>query len=116
MFKFKLAAIYIIEIGDYYYIGKSLDVFSRWSSHYTSLKMNKHSSPLLQDCFNKHPIDNFNFRVLEYISLTDYKKQTNLKGKELDKQFNRYLLKKEKDWMNKYSIKFSLNNNNRYFN
>jgi hypothetical protein len=114
-FKIKLGGIYIIEIGEYYYIGKSNDVFSRWSSHYTSLVMGKHSSPLLQEKFNELGVASLTFRVLEYISITDYKKVSNMKGKELEKNYNRLLLMKEKEWMKKWSVNFSLNKNNRYF-
>jgi len=115
MFKIKLGAIYIIEIGEYYYIGKSKDVFSRWSSHYTSLVMKKHSSPLLQEKFNELGPTSLTFRVLEYISITEYKKVSNMKGKELEKNYNRLLLMREKEWMGKFSVNFSLNKNNRYF-
>jgi hypothetical protein len=115
MYKIKLAGIYIIEVGEYYYIGKSVDIFSRWSSHYTSLKMGTHSSKLLQDFFNREGILKFNFRILENISKTKYKQSTTLKGAELEKQFNRYLLIKEKEWMSKYSINMCLNQNNKNF-
>ena len=111
----KAAGIYIIECGDYYYFGKSVNIFSRWSSHYTSLKQNKHHSPLLQEKFNELGLKGLVFRVLEYISLTDYKKVSGLKGKELKNSFNRYLLQKEKEWMSRYSTNFSLNADKKYF-
>ena len=115
MFKIKLAGIYIIEIEDYYYIGKSMDVFSRWQSHYTQLKLNKHHSPKLQLYFNQYGLIKTNFKVLEYISITEYKKVSQMKGKQLTYQFNKHLLNREKWWMSQYSIHYSLNNNNKYF-
>jgi hypothetical protein len=113
--KVKLTCIYKISIGDYYYIGKSTDGFSRWSSHYTLLKLNKHHSPKLQSMFNELGVTSLTFSILEYISITEYKIASQLKGKELKTQFNRYLLNREKWWMNKYSINFCLNSDDKHF-
>lgn len=115
MLKIKLGGIYIIEVGDYYYIGKSVDIYSRWQSHYTQLHLGKHHSPALQEQYNQYGVVGLTFRVLEYVSITEYKKLSQLKGKQLTYQFNRHLLSKEKLWMAKYSITYSLNKNNTYF-
>lgn len=115
MFKIKAAGIYIIEIDEYYYIGCSVDIFSRWQSHYSELKMNKHHSPKLQSSYNDWGISKMSFRVLEYISITEYKKSSNLKGEEAKKGFKRHLLHREKEWMEKYSINFALNRDNKNF-
>jgi len=114
--KLKLAGIYKIQIGDYYYVGKSVDIMgSRWNSHYTLLKLNKHHSPKLQDKFNELGVTRMNFSVLEYISITEYKKVSQLKGKALTAAFNKLLLYREKYWMSKYSINFCLNKDNKHF-
>lgn len=115
MLKIKLAGIYIIEIDDYYYIGKSVSIFDRWSNHYCSLKLNKHHSPKLQDKFNEIGVLGMTFRVLEYVSLSDWKKVNKVKGKTAILAFSRFLVHKEREWMNKYSINFALNNDNKYF-
>lgn len=115
MIRIKLACIYIISIGEYYYIGKSLDWFGRLNSHYTLLKQGKHHSPKLQSLYNELGIENFSFRVLEYVSLTEFKKASKMKGKQLNKEFNKYLLMREKWWMSQYSINFSLNKDNKNF-
>lgn len=115
MYKIKLGGIYIIEAGDYYYIGKSVDMFSRWQNHYTTLKQNKHSSPKLQQVFNQLGVAGLTFRVLEYVSITEFKKTHQIKGKELNKKYSSYLLRLEKEWMKKYSINYSLNNDNKSF-
>lgn len=115
MYKVKLSCIYKISIGDYYYIGKSTDGFSRWSSHYTLLKLNKHHSPKLQDKFNELGVTSLNFSVLEYVSITEFKKSHQTKGKELKTQFNRYLLTKEKEWMKLHSKNFCLNSDDKNF-
>jgi len=116
LYKVKCAGIYKISIGEYYYIGKSVDVFSRWSSHYTLLKLNSHHSPELQCKFNDElGVISLTFSVLEYVSITEYKKENQMKGKELKKSFNRYLLSKEKEWMNLHSINFALNKDKKYF-
>lgn len=115
MYKIKCAGIYKISIGEYYYIGKSIDTFSRWSSHYTLLKQGSHHSPELQCKFNELGVVGLTFSILEYVSLTEYKKENQMKGKELVKSFNRYLLSKEKEWMKVHSINFALNNDDKYF-
>lgn len=115
MFKIKLASIYIISCGEYYYLGYSTDTFSRWQSHYTQLKNKKHSSTNFQKLWDKTTPEQWDFRILEYVSLTQFKKEYNLKGKELDAKFRTLMLKKEKEWMSKYSITFCLNKANKYF-
>jgi hypothetical protein len=111
----KLSGIYKIEIGDYYYIGMSVSIFSRFQSHYNQLILNKHSSTKLQEKFNELGIEKLNFIVLERVSLTEYKNISKLKGKSLEVGFRRLLLNKEKDWMSRHSINFCLNKNNNNF-
>lgn len=115
MVKIKCAGIYKIEIGEYYYIGMSINIFSRFQSHYNDLVLNKHSSPKLQEKFNEEGIEKLNFRVLERVSLTKHKNISKLKGKSLETSFRRLLLFKEKQWMKLHSINFTLNNNNKHF-
>jgi len=111
----KLAGIYKIQIGDYYYVGNSVDCTNRWSNHYTLLKMNKHHSPKLQDKFNELGITRMSFNVLEYVSITEYKKVSQLKGKALTAAFNKLLLYREKYWMSQHSINFCLNKDDKHF-
>ena len=66
--------------------------------------MNKHHSPKLQKLWNESKIEDWTFRILEYISLSEFKKTTEYKGKKLKDEFNKLLRKKEKEWMCKYSI------------
>ena len=115
--KIKLSGIYCIKHPEteLLYIGKSLDIFSRWSSHYTNLYINKHSSTRLLELFNTHPVTEFQFSVLEYCSKTDFKKEHNYKGKELNKQFNKYLHSRERYHMSLYSSQLALNKNNKQF-
>lgn len=114
--KVKLASIYKIEHkSGYYYIGCSNDSFSRWSSHYTSLRLKNHSSIDLQNLFNITNIEDWTFSILEYVSITEHRLETGLKGKSLIDSFRRLLLKKEKYWMSQYSINFALNKNKKYF-
>ena len=111
-----MAGIYKIEhVSGYYYIGMSVDIFSRWSSHYTSIKMKSHSSTALMELWNSTNDTDWSFTILEHISLTDYKKETNLKGKSLENSFRKLLLDKEKEHMKLYSINFSLNKSNKHF-
>jgi hypothetical protein len=114
-YKIKCGGIYIIEIGDYYYVGKSTSVFDRLVNHYLSLKLKKHHSPKLQQKFNEIGIEGLTFRVLEHISITDFKKTSGSKGKALNSAYNRLLLSKEKEWMGKFGIKKCLNNYDKWF-
>ena len=115
MIKIKLAGIYKISIGEYYYIGKSLSIYDRWQSHYTKLKVGNHHSPALQLKFNELGVTSLTFSILEYVSITEYKKVSQMKGKELKTQFNRHLFNLEKKWMKSHSINFALNKNNKDF-
>jgi len=111
--KIKLSGIYMIlhKKSEHYYIGMSVDIFSRWQSHYTDLRMNKHSSDKLQQLFNEScNISEFSFIVLEYVSITDAKKN----GFSGD-GFRKLLLIKEKEHMKNHSINFCLNKSNKHF-
>jgi hypothetical protein len=114
-YKIKCGGIYIIEIDDYYYVGYSTDVIGRWMNHYKDLKLGKHHSPKLQEKFNEFGITAITFRVLEYISITEFKKDKDLKGKQLNNLYRKYLLMKEKEWMKKYSKNWCLNNYDKWF-
>jgi hypothetical protein len=116
MLRIKIGAIYKISIGEYYYIGLSSDLSGRWSNHITDLHLNKHSSIKLQQMFNEFGFTSLKFEILEYISKTDVKKETGLKGKEFETYYRKLLLMKEKLHMNMYSINFSLNSQNKSFN
>lgn len=113
MIRVKCAGIYKISIGDYYYIGMSVDIFGRWQSHYTNLVLNKHSSAKLQEMFNK--IEDFRFEILEKVSKKLEKQKSELSGKSFDNHFRKLLLQKEKEWMKLHSINFALNKDDKHF-
>ena len=117
MFNIKMAGIYKIENiqTGYYYIGLSVDIFSRWGSHYTSIKSNKHSSTAFTKHWNETEPTEWFFSILEYISLTDYKKEHQLKGKALESSFRKHLITKEREHMSKYSVNWALNKDIKYF-
>ena len=116
MIKIKLAAIYKIEhISGYYYLGMTKDFFNRMQSHYTDIKMNRHSSTDFQNLFNSTRIEDWTFSILEYISTTNLKAQTKLKGKLFDTYLRGYLLQREKFHMSQHSINFALNKNKKHF-
>ena len=112
----KMAGIYLItHKSGYYYLGLSKDIFNRWQSHYTNIKLKKHSSTEFQSLWiNSKPSD-WSFSILEYVSITEYKKQSQMKGKSLETAFRRHLLKLEKEWMSKYSINWALNKDKKHF-
>jgi len=116
MRRIKLAGIYKIEhISGYYYIGMSVDIFSRWSSHYNDIIIGKHSSIELKELWLKTEPSDWLFSILEYVSISEYKKVSQMKGKALQNGFRTLLLSKEKEWMKRYSKNYSLNKNKRYF-
>lgn len=115
MLRIKIGCIYKISIGEYYYIGLSNDCGSRWSNHLTDLHLNRHSSIKLQQMFNEYGFTSLKFEILEYISKTDFKKETGLKGKEFESFYKKLLLNKEKLHMNMHSVNFSLNSQNKSF-
>lgn len=48
------------------YIGKSVNIFSRWKSHLFSLDNGSHYNINLQTDFSKYGVENFTFQVLEF--------------------------------------------------
>ena len=95
--------IYKIEIDGWIYIGKSVDVFMRWSKHLTDLFADKHHNKFLQEKFNNSNYRNINFSILKLCSkkdLTSMEKQFIIDEKEQDKLLN-ILLKKSKKVSNK---------------
>lgn len=112
-----MAGIYKIEHrSGFYYIGKSSDIFSRWGSHYSTMKIGKHSSPSLMNLWNSTEPTEWTFSILEYHSITEFKiAHPDLKGAELKKQFNRHQLAREKVIMKQHSINYSLNKDNKHF-
>lgn len=116
MIRIKICGIYKIEhISGYYYLGMSKDVIMRWNSHYTDIKRLKHSSKEFISLFLSTRIEDWTFSILEYISTKDLKSQTKLKGKDFENYLRRYLLQRERFWMSKYSINYSLNKDKKYF-
>jgi hypothetical protein len=117
MVKIKLPGIYKIEhISGYYYVGMSVDIFSRWESHYTEIRMKTHSSTELMELWNRTDPSEWTFTILEYVSVTKWKSElVRVKKEDLKTLFRRYLLNREKDWMRKYSRNFALNKDKKNF-
>ena len=57
------------------YIGQSINVRTRLLKHRNFLNKNKHQNNHLQNSWNKHGEDNFEFRVLEYCIIEDLDKK-----------------------------------------
>lgn len=114
--KRKLAGIYLIKhTSGFFYLGYSINIFERWNSHYTTIKIGTHSSPDFMNLWNSTVPSEWSFHILDTLSLTEFRKAHQVKGKQLDSLFRRTLLKKEKEWMSLYSKNLSLNKNNKYF-
>lgn len=117
MYKIKMAGIYSIVHNPTgkIYVGMSVDIFSRWSNHYTDMKTGKHSSIDLMNLWLQTEPSDWSFSILEYVSISEYKRVSKMKGKELTNGFRNLLLKKEKENMKLYSINLALNKNNKHF-
>jgi group I intron endonuclease len=65
--KTKVSGIYKIvnKVNGKYYVGSSKDINGRWKNHVSSCSRNCHKNPHLQNTWNKHGIDNFEFIVIE---------------------------------------------------
>lgn len=66
-----VSGIYQIKnlINGHIYIGSSDNIKNRWSSHKHYLNRNSHHSHYLQNAWNKYGVENFEFSVLEYVSI-----------------------------------------------
>ena len=58
--------IYLIEIGEYKYVGSAINIKRRWSEHLNSLSRNEHPNRFIQNVFNKLGKDKLTFSALEY--------------------------------------------------
>ena len=97
------------------YIGKSVDIFSRWSAHYTDIKSNKHSSVMFTfQWINSKPSD-WSFEILETVDFDDYKRACHLPADFVTKSFDNYLLDLEKKHMSQHSKNWALNQDKKHF-
>lgn len=112
----EVAGIYKIEHNSgYFYIGESVNIFSRWSSHQQKLWLNKHNSNKFQKLYNSSRIEEWKFEIIKSFKKDEFKKNSGLKGKKLDLEFKRFLREQERIIMGQYPIEFSLNEKNLHF-
>lgn len=59
----KTSGVYLIrnKVTEKCYVGSSIDIYRRWTRHKDELFKNKHHSIKLQNSWNKHGFDNFEF-------------------------------------------------------
>lgn len=67
------AAIYKIYCreSDKIYIGESVNVSNRIQKHFSFLRKNKHTNPILQNLFNKYGEESFIVDIIEYCNNSD---------------------------------------------
>lgn len=63
----KIVGVYLIKnkVTDKFYVGSSIDIDRRWKRHIDDLSKNKHHSKKLQNSWNKHGKDCFEFLLAE---------------------------------------------------
>jgi hypothetical protein len=116
MNRIKLSGIYKIQHSSgYYYIGMSKCVFSRFSGHYTDIRKCRHSSPAFMSLWLNSTPSEWIFQILEYTSITEFKKVSGLKGKALSLGFGRHLRILEKRHMSEHSVNWALNKDRKHF-
>jgi len=80
----KISGIYMIKnkVNGKIYIGRSVNIYKRWSTHKNELKKHRHCNDYLQKAWNKYKEENFELLVI---------KQTSDKIAELIKEEQRFL-------------------------
>ena len=73
------------------YVGSSINLKSRKWQHFWNLESNKHDNIKLQNSYNKHGKDNFEWEIIEYVEFNE--------DKEVLKK---NLLEREQYWIDKY--------------
>ena len=65
--KMKKCGIYKITnlVNNYFYVGSSVNIGSRFSNHRSTLRHNRHINPKLQNAWNKYGENNFEFKIIE---------------------------------------------------
>ena len=84
--------IYKIEnkINHCIYIGKAKDIQNRWNQHKSEIKSDKNKTHLYND-MRKYGIENFDFSIIEEMSLEEYNKNGSEREKYWIKYYNSYL-------------------------
>ncbi len=89
-----ISGIYKIinKIDGKYYIGSSVDIFTRWRKHREALKRNQHRNRYLQRAWNKYGINSFEFIIIEQVLQNKLEeveqKHLNLAKNEKSKTYN----------------------------
>ena len=92
----KVKGIYCISNSKYFYIGQSVNIYSRWTSHRSKLKQGTHANIIMQRVFNKmNDIDPFKYEIVKEVDNTE----------NLSKEENNVLL----EYIYKYPDKKSMN-------
>lgn len=65
------SGIYGILYEGKIYVGQCQNFRLRWNNHKSGLRRNKRANPHLQNTFNKHNAEDFEFIILEYLDIKD---------------------------------------------
>lgn len=100
----KIIGIYSITnlYNNKIYIGQSNDIKRRWRNHKNDLNKNKHQNMYLQNSWNKHGENAFDFKIIELCELSL------LDSKEM------YYINKLKTFNKKYGYNLIYNNNGKF--
>ena len=70
----KHSGIYLLKIKDSYYIGQSVDIFSRWNTHLTQLFAETHHNKHLVELFNSNSYRDIEFSILKLCKKSELNK------------------------------------------
>lgn len=89
----KLSGIYeiICNATDAHYVGRSIDIYSRWKRHLEDLRAKKHHSDYLQRAWNKYGEKKFKFKIIELVIPSKLKQRENFYLKNNVGKFNMML-------------------------
>lgn len=113
----QISAIYKITCikSDKVYIGETINVSQRIQKHFSLLRKNKHSNPILQNMFNKYGEETFIVDILEFPNTSDI-----IELKKLEKEYQTkepncisldsneiFWVERGEDWREKQSIQLN---------
>jgi len=91
-------------INNKYYVGSTLDLYQRKTTHFRKLRINKHHCIHLQNAWNKYGEENFKFEIIEELNNLSLEEIRDIEQKYINNDFNnQYNIRKDVKCPNKNS-------------